>query len=165
MKRILVSSCLLGFKVRYNGSDAEVQDQIWKRWQKEGRLVSLCPELAAGFSVPRPPAEIVGGEGENVLAGRAQILEDVGSDVTELFILGAKKTLEFAQRQGLELAILTDGSPSCGSSYIYDGTFTGNRKKGKGVVTSLLEQHGIRIFADHQLLEADAYVKSIEAQS
>jgi uncharacterized protein YbbK (DUF523 family) len=164
MQRILVSSCLIGLKVRYNASDAEVHHRIWTRWQQEGRLFSLCPELTAGFAVPRPPAEIVGGEGQDVLAGHARILEDTGANVTKLFVTGAQKALEFARKHNLHLAILTDGSPSCGSSYIYDGTFQGETREGKGVVTTLLEQNGIRVFSDHQLEAADAYLKQLEVQ-
>ena len=61
MERILVSGCLLGRKIRYNGTDKAVgkgeATNLLARWQEEGRLVPICPELSAGFSTPRPPAE------------------------------------------------------------------------------------------------------------
>jgi uncharacterized protein YbbK (DUF523 family) len=165
MQRILVSGCLIGLKVRYNASDAAVQHEIWTRWQREGRLMSLCPELAAGFPVPRPPAEILGGEGRDVLNEKARIVEDTGADVTAMFIQGAHRTLEFARQHNLHIAVLTDGSPSCGTTYIYDGSFQGATKQGKGVVATLLEQHGIRVFADSKLTEADSYLDVLESNS
>lgn len=53
INKILVSACLMGFKVRYDGSEkAQMIDQL-RRWQEEQRLVIHCPELAAGLPTPR----------------------------------------------------------------------------------------------------------------
>lgn len=165
MEKILVSSCLLGNKVRHDGSAKPVAHQIWEKWQGEGRLVPLCPEFGAGFPVPRPAAEIIGGGGQAVLENHARVVEDTGQNRTDLFIKGAELALAIAQKQGLRLAILTDGSPSCGSSYIYDGTFSGARKTGEGVVTALLRQNGLQVFGDEQIELADAYLRNLEENS
>ncbi|MEV4252932.1 DUF523 domain-containing protein [Spirillospora sp. NPDC049652] len=58
MERILVSSCLLGRPVRYDGAAKPVTDDLFERWRAEGRLVAVCPEIAGGLPVPRPAAEI-----------------------------------------------------------------------------------------------------------
>ena len=58
MIRVLVSACLLGEKVRYNGADAASGSRILEDWVREGRVVPFCPEVAGGLGVPRPPAEI-----------------------------------------------------------------------------------------------------------
>ncbi len=59
MEKILISACLIGRPVRYNGSDkASGASDVLKLWQEEGRLVPDCPEVAVGFPTPRPPAEI-----------------------------------------------------------------------------------------------------------
>ena len=84
--------CLLGQKVRYNATDAVsawTQADLFGHWQAEGRLVAFCPELAGGFPVPRPPAEIAGGAGAEVLAGAAEVIEQGGKPVTQFFVLGA----------------------------------------------------------------------------
>ena len=60
MEKILVSSCLLGEQVRYNGGAATSDDPLLRRWQAEGRAVSFCPEVAGGLGTPRPRAERVG---------------------------------------------------------------------------------------------------------
>ncbi len=162
MIRVLVSSCLLGQPVRYNGSDAPIDQTILSQWQSEGRLVHLCPEIAAGFPIPRPPAETVGGDGRLVLGGHAKVIENTGADVTEMFVEGAMKAVEFAEISKVGIAILTDGSPSCGSTFVYDGNFTGTKIPGKGVTAELLEQNGIRVFSEDQIEDALDFLKSLE---
>lgn len=162
MIQVLVSSCLLGQPVRYNGADAPSDKNIMSQWQREGRLVHFCPEISAGFPIPRPPAETVGGDGRLVLTGEARVFEDTGADVTEMFIEGAQKAVDYAEKNNVRLAVLTDGSPSCGSTYVYDGTFKGGTVPGKGVTAELLEQNGIRVFSEDRIEEAVAYLKSLE---
>lgn len=53
---IVVSACLAGLKVRYNGSHR--LDQRIEEFVQEGKAVTVCPELLGGFSTPRPPAEM-----------------------------------------------------------------------------------------------------------
>jgi uncharacterized protein YbbK (DUF523 family) len=163
MIRVLVSACLLGQQVRYNGAAASANDAILDRWITEGRVVSFCPEVAGGLGVPRPPAEIRGGDGEAVLVAAACVLTRDAADVTASFLRGAELALAAARSQSVRLAILKDGSPSCGSSWIYDGAFTGTRREGRGVTAAVLERGGIRVFSERELREADAYLTGIEA--
>ena len=147
--RILVSACLLGRPVRYDGSAKTLSDAIIARWSAEGRLVAICPEISAGFATPRPPAEIEpGAEGGDVLAGAARVIESTGRDVTALYIAGAQNALNVARRYGCRFALLTDGSPSCGSRRIHDGTFEGRTRQGEGVTAALLLASGIEVFAE-----------------
>ncbi|AJJ10734.1 hypothetical protein CH64_618 [Yersinia rohdei] len=158
--RILISACLMGKPVRYNGTALAVGDEIVQRWQDEGRLVLVCPELAAGMPVPCPPAEIQQGNGEAVLQGQARVIEQWGNDVSREFLQGAYHALEMAKKHQCQVAILTEGSPSCGSSYIYDGHFSGTQRTGQGVTTALLRRHGITVFSHHQLEQADDFLRS-----
>lgn len=48
MEQILISACLCGFVVRYNGSAKSWKNRYLLRWHAEGRLVICCPEIAAG---------------------------------------------------------------------------------------------------------------------
>ncbi|KVP18054.1 hypothetical protein WJ86_03100 [Burkholderia multivorans] len=160
MNRILVSACLAGLPVRYDGSAKTVADALLQTWRDEGRLVVVCPEVAAGFGTPRRPAEIrLHRSGGDVLAGAASICDDAGTDVTAMFIDGAHHALRQAAAHGCRYALLADGSPSCGSSFIYDGTFSGNRHAGVGVTTALLERHGIRVFPPSRLAELAALIE------
>ncbi len=99
--KLLVSACLMGFQVRYNGSEKAQLAATLSRWQQAGRLVIHCPELAAGLPTPRLPAEILGGTGGDVLAGRARIVESDGRDVTGHYQLAAWLALSAARGSGL----------------------------------------------------------------
>jgi uncharacterized protein YbbK (DUF523 family) len=168
MERLLISACLVGQKVRYNATDAKsawTQTGLLERWQAEGRLVAFCPELAGGFPVPRPAAEIAGGTGAEVLTGQAQVIEQNGNTVSEFFILGAHKALQEAQRLGIRAAILKEGSPSCGVHVLYQGDFSGQMKAGRGVTTELFEQNGIRVFNEQEAELAAAFLIDLEKQT
>jgi len=164
MIKVLVSACLLGERVRYHGEDAHCPSDILDRWKQEGRLVSVCPEVTAGLPVPRPPAEIAGGDGHAVLRKEAYVGDGTGADVTEAFLLGARVTLEAAVAAGARLAVFKDGSPSCATSYIHDGSFRGQRGPGQGVTTAMLSQAGIRVFSERQLQDAAAYLHSLQTE-
>ncbi|KQO79862.1 DUF523 domain-containing protein [Rhizobium sp. Leaf262] len=161
--KILISACLLGHAVRYDGKGKPLSYPAIDRWRQEGRLVTICPEMAGGMAVPRPPAEIEGGAcGLDVLQGRARVLEVTGGDVTAQFIAGAEKALAFAKDNGCDYALLIDGSPSCGSVAVYDGSFSGRKHAGNGVTAALLAQAGITVFSDGEI---DALVALVEAQA
>jgi uncharacterized protein YbbK (DUF523 family) len=152
-EKILISACLMGFQVRYNQSDKSLHSALLERWRQEGRLIVHCPELAAGLVTPRLPAELSGGQGADAFTGQAQIRETDGSDVTPHYLLAAWLALKTAQENHCRFAIMTDGSPTCGSRRIYDGTFQGKTIPGEGVAAALLRQHGIEVFAEHQIAE------------
>ncbi|NRQ33008.1 DUF523 domain-containing protein [Nonomuraea sp. NN258] len=163
MQRILVSACLMGRRVRYDGAAKTSSDLHLARWREEGRLVSFCPEVSGGLPVPRPAAEIEGGaSGADVLSGTARVLATDGSDVTAAFLSGADKALAAAREAGARVAILKEGSPSCGVLAVYDGTFQGRRIAGQGVTTALLERHGIRVFSEDQIPETADYLRTLE---
>lgn len=150
--KILVSACLLGHAVRYDGKGKPLAHPLLERWRQEGRVVTICPEMAAGMPVPRPPAEIENGMcGEDVLCGRARVMEITGGDVTAEFIAGAQKAVAFAKANDCRHALLIDGSPSCGSGFIYDGSFSGRKHAGTGVVAALMARAGIAVYSDRQI--------------
>lgn len=150
--RILVSACLLGRPVRYNGSAKTMPHPALSAWLRDGRVVAACPELMAGFGVPRPPAEIAGGQsGDAVLAGQGRVVEANGTDVTDAYVTGAEAALALARDHGCRFALLMDGSPSCGSGFIHDGRFAGHRHDGTGVTAALLRRHGIEVFAETEI--------------
>lgn len=146
--KILVSACLLGQPVRYDGRGKPLHDPLLEGWKAKGRVVAFCPEMAAGMPAPRPPAEIAdGATGEDVLDGRARVIDISGVDVTAEFLLAAEKALDMARQHGCRHALLIDGSPSCGSIAIYDGSFAGRKHAGSGVTAALLSRSGIAVYA------------------
>ncbi len=149
---ILISACLLGRPVRYDGKGKPLSHPAIERWSAEGRLVGFCPEQAGGLPTPRPPAEIENGlTGEDVLDGKARVVEATGGDVTAEFIVGAERALAFARDNGCAFALLIDGSPSCGSGLIYDGSFAGRKHAGNGVTAALFRRSGIDVFSHHDI--------------
>lgn len=158
-----MSACLLGRPVRYDGAAKNVDDELVGRWRAEGRVIPFCPEVSGGLPVPRPPAEIVGGDGEAVLDGTARVLTGAGADVTAAFVQGARLALDAARRGGARVAILKEGSPSCGSLRIYDGRFSGTSIPGHGVTTALLERSGVRVFDEDQIDAAATYLRTLES--
>ncbi|MBK6426545.1 MAG: DUF523 domain-containing protein [Blastocatellia bacterium] len=163
MEFILVSACLVGESVRYNGGDKRTDHPVLQRWLGEGRVVTVCPEVAGGLSVPRPPAEIVGAAGGlSVLSGVARVIDDRGRDVTGQFVRGAEHALAVARSKSIRIAVLKEGSPSCGLGYIYDGSFTGTRVSDVGVTAACLERAGIYVFSEAQLEEADLRLRRFE---
>lgn len=157
MIRILVSACLLGERVRYDGRDNPCNDARLRAWQHQGRLVPLCPEVAGGLPVPRPRAEIQRGAG-----GCERVVTVAGDDVSMQFAAGARAALRLARHHGAQLAVLTDRSPSCGSHEIHDGSFSGRRLAGQGVTARLLEQSGVRVFSQHHIDEAAAWLATLQ---
>lgn len=150
-KRYLISACLLGHKVRYDGQDCLLKELL--QHLLPDQYVSLCPEISGGLAIPRPPAEIQSGNGRDVLLHQANVVDINGTDVSEAFIQGAYATLDLAQRFQVTHAILKAHSPSCGSDLIYDGSFTGTKIQGQGVTAALLQQHGIMVMTEHEFLQ------------
>ncbi|MGM9515796.1 DUF523 domain-containing protein [Roseateles sp. DB2] len=160
--RILVSACLLGAPVRYDGRAQELRSALLDQWQAAGLLLPLCPELAGGLPVPRPPAEIeAGSQGWQVWLGQARIRDAQGGDPTEAFKAGAAAALALVQRHGLRIAVLKEGSPSCGSQRIASGHFDGIKRAGLGLTAALLRQHGVQVFSEHELDAAQAALQEL----
>ena len=161
MEKILVSRCLLGHRVRYDGG-AHGPFDLLGSWQAEGRIVPLCPEAAGGLPTPRPPAEIPGGQGGAVLDGQLPVLTDSGADVTAAFVAGAEAALELVARHGIRLAVLKARSPSCGNSENYDGSFSGTRVAGEGVTAAALKRVGVTVFNETELSAAQRLLAELE---
>ena len=141
MDKILVSKCLIGENVKYNGGNNLVDNPRLQKWLAERRVVAVCPEFEGGLPVPRPASEILGD----------RVVNTSGDDVTKEFVCGADIALAKAKQNGIKYALLKQGSPSCGSNRIYDGTFTGTKIAGMGVAARLLDKNGIEIFDETEI--------------
>lgn len=146
---MLVSSCLLGRNCKYNGGNNYNQSVVERL--AEAEIIPVCPETLGGLSIPRSPSEIKGGSGQDVLSGRARVVDKKGTDISNYFISGAEKVLKRAERSGCRSALLKARSPSCGSQEIYDGSFSGRTKAGQGVTAALLVAAGIKLINEENL--------------
>lgn len=139
MMVIGVSACLLGENCKYNGGNnysKKVEEYV-----KGHEVIAICPEVLGGLSIPRVPAEIVGGK----------VRTKEGKSVDEEFRRGAMRALEIVMEEGIDCAILQSRSPSCGSKEIYDGTFSGKKIEGRGIFAQLLEERNIRVIDVEEL--------------
>ena len=151
MKKILISACLLGAPVRYDGRSVPLSHPLISLWKSQGRLIEFCPEYAGGLAIPRPPAEICGGSGQDVIKGRAKVTTEAKLDITQPFLIGAEAALARVRAKGIFLALLKEKSPSCGVHMIYDGRFNKKTVKGRGVTTALLKKNGIKVFSENEI--------------
>ena len=127
---ILVSACLAGLRTRY---DEQIVDHPDCREELENFIwLPVCPEQLGGLPTPRCPADIVDGDGNDVLEGRARVICDDGRDVTAPFIRGAEMVLDIARRQKVKKVFLKSRSPSCGVLK-------------NGVTAALLRRHGFTL--------------------
>ena len=145
--KIIVSACLLGDNVKYDGKNNLNNDLI--EFLKNYEIIKVCPEVMGGLHVPRTPAEI---QNDKVIT-----MDNV--DVTKEYTQGAKKTLEIAKENDIKIAILKKNSPSCGSNKIYDGTFSHTLIDGDGITSKLLKENGIVILNEDDYKE---YFRSIK---
>jgi uncharacterized protein YbbK (DUF523 family) len=147
--RVIVSACLAGVACTHQ-AQAKTRESIL-RLVNQGRALLVCPEVAGGLPIPRPAAEIVGGDGGDVLAGRAQVIDETGADVTQNYLAGARKAADAARGVGARLAILKARSPSCGCGTIHSGGFDGELRTGDGVTAAMLKQEGLEVVSDETI--------------
>ena len=141
MEKILISACLLGENVKYNGLNN--YNPLILKLKEKYVLIPICPEVFGGLSIPRDPSEIKGNK----------VISNKGLDVTANFNDGANKSLKIAIDNNIKIAILKDGSPSCGSSYIYDGTFSHKKINGLGITTKIFKDNNIKIYSENEIEE------------
>lgn len=144
--KILISACLFGERVRYDAKTKKCQHVLLDKWIQDKVILTACPEVLGGLPTPRPPAEIQ-------INGNIETAQ--GENVREPFQDGAQKTLALALKHNIKIAILTERSPSCGSTKIYDGSFSGKLIDGQGATTKLLRDNGIFVFNQFQLQEVE----------
>jgi uncharacterized protein YbbK (DUF523 family) len=146
---ILVSACLLGTCCNHEGRGSA--RPTVRTLGESARLVPICPEVVGGLGTPRHAAEIVGGDGADVIEGTARVMTAAGDDVSGAYRRGAAAAVELARAVGATRAVLKARSPSCGAGAVYDGTFTRRLHAGSGVAAAALRAAGIDVVSDEDL--------------
>ena len=155
--RVLTSGCLMAWGCGVDGTDYGMGNVLTDLLRLPTvKAIPFCPEQFA-MGTPRTMPDIHGGDGFDVVAGRAKVLDENGVDLTEKMILGGRAMVEHAQRERVELAILTDMSAACGSQVISDGCRlvpVRRFQKGVGVAAALLLEAGIAVVSqrDHHTI-------------
>ena len=141
MEKLLISACLAGENCKYSGGNNFIGETALASLGDKYELVSVCPEVMGGLSVPRIPCERIG----------ARVMNERGEDVTAQFKAGAELTADICERQGVKKALLKEKSPSCGSGRIYDGTFSHTVIAGDGVTAQRLRALGIALYGESEI--------------
>lgn len=148
--RILFSSCLLGVKCGVNGNNYGDYPSVLKLLNYDNvKFIKFCPEDYS-FGTPREMCDIHGGNGLDVLNGKAKVLTTSGIDWTSGMIKAAERMLAVAEENDIELAIMMDVSAACGNHVIYDGNRYAENKKyqiGMGVCAAKLHLKGFKIIS------------------
>ncbi|KUL99504.1 purine nucleoside phosphorylase [Fusobacterium nucleatum subsp. nucleatum] len=147
--KVLISACLLGDNVKYSGGNNLTLELVILLEKYNVDIVKVCPECFAGLPIPRVPSEIK----------ETKVFSKDGRDITEKFLSGAEKTFKIAKENQIDFAILKERSPSCGSSYIYDGSFSGKVIQGQGLTVRKLNEENIVIFSEENLEEIEKYLQ------
>jgi uncharacterized protein YbbK (DUF523 family) len=146
--RVLVSGCLAAWPCGVEGTDYGLGTKLADLFGlARFRPLAFCPEQHA-MGTPRTMPDLHGGDGVDVVLGRARVLDEHGTDLTGKMLEGARAMVAFATKERAELAILTDMSAACGSQVISDGCrLVPERRyqKGVGVATALLLEAGIPV--------------------
>lgn len=146
---ILVSACLLGLNTRYDG--VSNKNPLLMEYALYGKFHPICPEQLGGLSTPRTPAEIVGGEGIDVINGSAKVLSYDKEDITESFINGSEEVLKLIRTMPITAVILKEKSPSCGVHFIYNGDFNSIKKSGSGVTAAALKNLDVPVYSENEI--------------
>ena len=139
MEKLLISACILGINCKYNGKNN--YNPLVEKLKEKYILIPICPEEMGGLSTPRNPSEIL----------NDKVISSAGDDVTNNFFDGANKALDIVKKENISKALLKEGSPSCGSNYIYDGTFTKTKINGMGITARLLKNNNIKIYTEDEI--------------
>lgn len=142
-KHIAISSCLVGVPCKWDGG--RIVSYTALDLKSKNITTDICPEILAGLSIPRPACEIINGDGNDVLDGRARVVDKEGNDYTEIFVKGANRALKIVLDKNIHKVYLKSGSPSCAAGHINDGRFKGIRKSGVGIFTALLKRNNIEV--------------------
>lgn len=150
---IITSACLLGFNCRYDGRSRP--DELLLPPPLNRILIPVCPEQMGGLPTPRVRSEIEGGDGFDVLEGKAQVITATGEDVTGNFLKGAEEVLRFMKLTGSSVAILTDKSPSCGVEHIKKNGVT---VPGSGVTSALIMKNGFEVISSERIADRMSFL-------
>lgn len=137
-EKLLISACLIGENVKYNGGNNYNKDvELLKKYFD---FIIVCPEVDGGLTIPRIPSERLNN----------RVINKEGKDVTNEFYNGANKALNLVKSLNIKYALLKGKSPSCGKTS-YDGTFTHKLINRPGVLVELLNKENVRVYNENEI--------------
>jgi uncharacterized protein YbbK (DUF523 family) len=164
--RILMSACLAGTACGYDGStNGEYPSALKILHYPTAKIFRFCPEEYS-FGSPREMCDIHGGNGADVLAGKAKVLTESRKDWTAGMIIAAERMLELAIQEKIEIAVMMDISAACGSTVIYSGNRFASTKAyqiGEGVSAALLRKNGFPVISQRDFASLEILYSKLDA--
>lgn len=151
---MIVSACLAGVNCRWDGGSRPCEEII--NLVRMGKALPICPEQLGGLPVPRSPAGVLNGTGEDVLSGETIVTDKKGQNITKQFLKGSREVLKIAKKLGIKEAVLKRTSPCCGVGKVWRMSRKGNKLSNKlvdgdGVLTALLKKNGITVKSEKDI--------------
>ncbi len=132
-KTILVSSCLLGNNVRYDGTNKH-NKALTDKLNKHFNIHPVCPEFEAGFGVPREQMDIYL-KNEQMRLITKNSLKDKTEIINKWFI----EFGNLAKQNSIKGFVCKSKSPSCAlNDAVYYDSFT--RSNGSGLFVLFLKK-------------------------
>jgi len=146
--RVLLSGCLAGRPCGVDGTDYGLGAAL-PAWVADPRVrtVHFCPEDHE-MGTPRTMPDLHDGDGFAVVDGRAQVLDERGTDLTDAMLAGAEAMRALAEAEQVDFAILTDRSGACGSQVVSIGCrflLPVRYVRGVGVAAAMLLRGGVPV--------------------
>ena len=136
---VLVSACLLGQNVKYNGGNNH--NAAVHAFLRGNQIIPVCPEVLSGMPVPRPPVELC----------KCRVIHEKGMDLTPIYQKGVDRVIQQLRGKSVDLAVLKAKSPTCGNREIYDGTFSHHLIPGQGLLAAALTKLGIPVLNEKDI--------------
>jgi uncharacterized protein YbgA (DUF1722 family)/uncharacterized protein YbbK (DUF523 family) len=134
--RLGISSCLLGEKVRFDGSH-KLDRFLTETLGRYVDYVPVCPEVEVGLPTPRETLRLIGKPDDQRL-----VFSKSGEDITERMTAWAKKRVKELEKEDLSGFVFKSKSPSSGMERVrlYDRNGVPN-KTGVGLFARVFMEH------------------------
>ncbi|GGG05675.1 MULTISPECIES: YbgA family protein [Cysteiniphilum] len=151
---IAVSSCLLGNNVRFNGANSH-KKMITEELAFIFDYQPVCPEMSAGFGVPREPIYLELKENDNIVAMKHDQVTDVSAQLQQ----GVDKAA--SSLQDIDGFILKKSSPSCGNGSVklYNDKHGIIHNKADGFFVAYVKKHCPLVPLEDEGRLNDSYLK------
>jgi uncharacterized protein YbbK (DUF523 family) len=157
---VVISACLLGDAVRYDGGDKK-NPALIAHSNKQIKYIPVCPEAGCGMGVPREPMQLEGDpHSPHLITLNSRV------DKSELLTSWSQKQIIQLQKEKINGFIFKNRSPSCGLNKveIHNTTPATPQQYGIGLFAQQITKHfgNLPMAQDDDMQNQDSILKFIE---